>query len=155
MGAGTDGTPNESIQDVLVRVRQLMSITETQVRPEGVVWIIYLPGEGGGSYIPYRTGPPPYRPPRTAQGPPCAYILQWSGGANHVVHPVVPPPSPVQYSGQDVLLIAPDSYTLSAVQAAALGVDMKLHGMYGMGPGEVRMQCGQVNVGSGGWWCLS
>ena len=29
--AGTDGTPNESMQDVLVRVRQMMSVTETQV----------------------------------------------------------------------------------------------------------------------------
>ena len=28
---GTDGTPNESVSDVLVRVRQVMSITETQV----------------------------------------------------------------------------------------------------------------------------
>ena len=50
---------------------------------------------------------------------------------------VVLPPSQTQYSGQDVLLIAPDSYTLSALQAAALGVDMKLHAMYSLGPGEV------------------
>ena len=69
--AGTDGTPNESMQDVLVRVRQLLSITETQ------------------------------------------------------------------YTGQDVLIVAPDSFTLSALQAAALGVDLTEHGGYFMAPGEV------------------
>jgi hypothetical protein len=32
-----DGTPNESVQDVLVRVRQLMSILETQYQGDQVV----------------------------------------------------------------------------------------------------------------------
>ena len=43
----------------------------------------------------------------------------------------------LQYSGQDVLIIAPDSYALSALQAAALGVDLRQHNSYSMGPGEV------------------
>ncbi|CAK0756580.1 hypothetical protein CVIRNUC_002467 [Coccomyxa viridis] len=36
---GSDGTPNESISDVLVRVRQVMSITETQYNGASVVII--------------------------------------------------------------------------------------------------------------------
>jgi broad specificity phosphatase PhoE len=70
--AGTDGTPNESMQDVLVRIRQVMSVTETQ------------------------------------------------------------------YSGEDVILVAPDSYTLSALQAAVLGVDLRQHAGFTLSPGEVR-----------------
>ncbi|GAX81200.1 hypothetical protein CEUSTIGMA_g8632.t1 [Chlamydomonas eustigma] len=70
--AGTDGTPNESMEDVLVRMRQVISITETQ------------------------------------------------------------------YSGEDVILVAPDSYTLSALQAAVLGVDLRQHVSFAMIPGEVR-----------------
>ena len=42
-----------------------------------------------------------------------------------------------QYTGQDILIVAPDSFTLSALQAAALGVDLSGHGEYAMGPGQV------------------
>ena len=42
-----------------------------------------------------------------------------------------------QYTGQDILIVAPDSFTLSALQAAALGVDLKEHAGYFMAPGEV------------------
>lgn len=68
----TDGTPNESMEDVLVRVRQLLSITETQ------------------------------------------------------------------YYGEVILIISPDSYNLSALQAAVLGIDLRSHLEYEMAPGEVR-----------------
>jgi len=37
--AGTDGTPNESVADVLVRVRQVLSICETQYSGETVVLV--------------------------------------------------------------------------------------------------------------------
>ena len=37
--AGYDGTPNESAQDVLVRVRQVISITETQYDEETIVFV--------------------------------------------------------------------------------------------------------------------
>lgn len=69
---GTDGTPNESVQDLVVRMRQVLSITETQ------------------------------------------------------------------YFGDDVVLIAPDSDTLSALQAAVLGVDLRQHRRFAFRPGEVR-----------------
>ncbi|KAG1656429.1 hypothetical protein FOA52_009644 [Chlamydomonas sp. UWO 241] len=68
----TDGTPHESIADVLVRVRQMMSVTETQ------------------------------------------------------------------FSGQEVVIVSPDSYSLSALQAAVLGVDLSQHMRFAMAPGEVR-----------------
>ncbi|CAL8462586.1 g2119 [Coccomyxa elongata] len=69
---GTDGTPNESVSDVLVRVRQVLSITETQ------------------------------------------------------------------YSGANVIVVAPDSDNLSVLQAALLGLDLRRHGDLAMRPGEVR-----------------
>lgn len=34
---GTDGTPNESVADVLVRMRQLLSVTETQYSGANIV----------------------------------------------------------------------------------------------------------------------
>jgi broad specificity phosphatase PhoE len=37
--AGYDGTPNESVEDVLVRMRQVLSITETQYDGETVVFV--------------------------------------------------------------------------------------------------------------------
>uniref|UniRef100_A0A061RZ05 Phosphoglycerate bisphosphoglycerate mutase family protein n=1 Tax=Tetraselmis sp. GSL018 TaxID=582737 RepID=A0A061RZ05_9CHLO len=37
MPPGTDGTPNESVLDILVRVRQMMSVLETQFSDEDVV----------------------------------------------------------------------------------------------------------------------
>lgn len=70
---GYDGTPNESVEDVLVRVRQVLSITETQ------------------------------------------------------------------YLGSDIIIIAPDSDTLSILQAAILGVDLRQHNSYSFRPGEVRV----------------
>eukprot|EP00195_Chlamydomonas_chlamydogama_P001087 CAMPEP_0202918036 /NCGR_PEP_ID=MMETSP1392-20130828/72488_1 /ASSEMBLY_ACC=CAM_ASM_000868 /TAXON_ID=225041 /ORGANISM="Chlamydomonas chlamydogama, Strain SAG 11-48b" /LENGTH=264 /DNA_ID=CAMNT_0049610967 /DNA_START=223 /DNA_END=1017 /DNA_ORIENTATION=+ len=69
---GTDGTPNESMTDVLVRMRQVISITETQ------------------------------------------------------------------YAGEDVLFISPDSYNLSALQAALLGIDLRFHSQFAVRPGQVR-----------------
>jgi broad specificity phosphatase PhoE len=36
---GFDGTPNESVQDVMVRVRQVLSITETQFDEEMIVFV--------------------------------------------------------------------------------------------------------------------
>eukprot|EP00873_Tetraselmis_striata_P036981 jgi/Tetstr1/457245/TSEL_004174.t2 len=39
MTPGTDGTPNESVYDVLVRMRQLLSVTETQYYGETVIII--------------------------------------------------------------------------------------------------------------------
>ncbi|KAG2502041.1 hypothetical protein HYH03_000535 [Edaphochlamys debaryana] len=69
---GEDGTPHESAQDVLVRMRQMMSITETQ------------------------------------------------------------------YSGDDVIIISPDSDCLSVLQAAVLGVDLRQHRRYAFRSGEVR-----------------
>lgn len=67
-----DGTPNESVADVLARARQLLSITETQ------------------------------------------------------------------YSGEDVVIISPDSDNLSILQAAVLGVDLRQHTRFAFSPGEVR-----------------
>eukprot|EP00878_Enallax_costatus_P029797 GHUV01032354.1.p1 GENE.GHUV01032354.1~~GHUV01032354.1.p1 ORF type:complete len:196 (+),score=38.97 GHUV01032354.1:435-1022(+) len=69
---GYDGTPNESAADVLTRMRQVMSVTETQ------------------------------------------------------------------YSGEDIVFIAPDSDTLSVLQAAVLGVDIRRHKELGFRAGEVR-----------------
>ena len=37
--AGTDGTPNESVADVIVRVRQVLSITETQYNSATIVFV--------------------------------------------------------------------------------------------------------------------
>ena len=37
--AGTDGTPNESSEEVFARVRQLLSITETQFKGEDIVLV--------------------------------------------------------------------------------------------------------------------
>jgi broad specificity phosphatase PhoE len=68
----TDGTPNESAFDVLVRVRQLLSITETQ------------------------------------------------------------------YNGEVIVLISPDSYCLSILQAAVKGVDLRRHDLFAFEPGQVR-----------------
>eukprot|EP00877_Chromochloris_zofingiensis_P005800 jgi/Chrzof1/15220/Cz09g31320.t1 len=62
--AGYDGTPNESSADVLTRMTQVMSITETQ------------------------------------------------------------------FSGEDIVFIAPDSDTLSILQAAVLGIDLRRHPNY-------------------------
>lgn len=71
--AGYDGTPNESVNDVFVRVRQAISVTEQQ------------------------------------------------------------------YTGQDVLLIAPDSDVLSVLQAAVLGTDLRQHARYSFRPGQARL----------------
>lgn len=68
----TDGTPNESTLDVLVRVRQLLSITETQ------------------------------------------------------------------YNGEVIVIISPDSYCLSILQAAVKGIDLRRHSLLSFEPGEVR-----------------
>ncbi|KAF6257018.1 hypothetical protein COO60DRAFT_1461380 [Scenedesmus sp. NREL 46B-D3] len=70
---GYDGTPNESAGDVLTRLRQLLSICETQ------------------------------------------------------------------YTGEDVVVVAPDSDTLSILQAAVLGVDLRRHRELKFRPGEVRV----------------
>lgn len=43
-----------------------------------------------------------------------------------------------QYFGENVLLISPDSDNLSILQAGVLGVDLRGHGKYALGPGEVR-----------------
>ena len=67
-----DGTPNESVADVLARGRQLLSVTETQ------------------------------------------------------------------YSGEDVVLISPDSENLSILQAAVLGADLRRHERFAFASGEVR-----------------
>ncbi|KAF8059174.1 mx [Scenedesmus sp. PABB004] len=67
---GYDGTPNESAADVLTRMRQVMSITETQ------------------------------------------------------------------YSGEDVVFISPDSDTLSVLQAAVVGLDVRRHRELAFRPGE-------------------
>jgi hypothetical protein len=50
-----------------------------------------------------------------------------------------PPPSPLplQYTGQDIVFISPDSYNLSALQAAVVGVDLRSHDLYKFAPGEV------------------
>lgn len=69
---GYDGTPPESAADVLTRMRQLLSVTETQ------------------------------------------------------------------YTGEDVVIIAPDSDTLSILQAAVIGLDLRRHSELAMKPGEVR-----------------
>lgn len=39
MFAGFDGTPNESVADVLVRVRQVLSICETQYDGETIIFV--------------------------------------------------------------------------------------------------------------------
>lgn len=44
-----------------------------------------------------------------------------------------------QYSGEDVVIVAPDSDTLSILQAAVLGVDLRQHRQLGFRPGEVRV----------------
>lgn len=69
---GTDGTPNESAQDVLVRVRQVMSICETQ------------------------------------------------------------------WTGNNVIIVSPDSDNLSILQAGVLGIDLRRHHDFAFAPGEVR-----------------
>ncbi|KAI8473170.1 MAG: hypothetical protein J3K34DRAFT_411825 [Monoraphidium minutum] len=43
-----------------------------------------------------------------------------------------------QYSGEDVVIISPDSDNLSILQAAVLGVDLRQHTRYAFRPGEVR-----------------
>ena len=68
----TDGTPNESTLDVLVRVRQLLSILETQ------------------------------------------------------------------YSNETIVLVSPDSYCLSILQAAVKGIDLRRHDLYSFQPAQVR-----------------
>ncbi|CAD7697523.1 unnamed protein product [Ostreobium quekettii] len=68
----TTGTPNESAEDVMVRVRQMLSVTETQ------------------------------------------------------------------YSGETVVFVAPDSDTLSVLQAAMLGMNLEAHPTLAFEPGEVR-----------------
>eukprot|EP01023_Acetabularia_acetabulum_P059647 TRINITY_DN7173_c0_g1_i1.p2 TRINITY_DN7173_c0_g1~~TRINITY_DN7173_c0_g1_i1.p2 ORF type:complete len:131 (-),score=25.22 TRINITY_DN7173_c0_g1_i1:398-790(-) len=70
---GTDGTPNESVEDVFVRCRQVLSILET-------------------SYI-----------------------------------------------GEDIFIVTPDSDTLSTLQAALLGIDLREHNSLEFRPGEVKM----------------
>lgn len=68
----TTGTPNESALDVLIRVRQLLSVLETQ------------------------------------------------------------------YTGQDVIIVSPDSENLSVLQTAVLGEETGLHWQRAFSPGEVR-----------------
>jgi len=70
---GSDGTPNESAEQVLVRLRQMLSVCETQYGP-----------------------------------------------------------------GATVLLVAPDSDTLSILQAAAAGYELPAHPRFSLDPGEVR-----------------
>lgn len=67
-----DGTPNDSTEDVFVRVRQLLSKLETL------------------------------------------------------------------YAGEDIIILSPDSDTLSVLQAAMMGKDLRLHHMFDYQPGEVR-----------------
>lgn len=74
----SDGTVNESVADVLVRVTQLMSILETQ------------------------------------------------------------------YSGDTVVIVAPDSDNLSVLQAALTGLDLRRHNELAFAPGEVR----EVSLGA-------
>lgn len=69
--AGHDGTPHESVNDVFVRIRQVMSVTEQQ------------------------------------------------------------------FTGQDVVFIASDSDTLSIMQAAILGADLRNHRRFAFKPGAV------------------
>lgn len=70
--AGEDGTPNDSVSDVFVRVRQLLSKLETQ------------------------------------------------------------------YSGERIVIIAPDSHSLSVLQAALMDVDLHEHSRFNFAPGEIR-----------------
>ncbi|KAJ7564056.1 hypothetical protein O6H91_03G135100 [Diphasiastrum complanatum] len=69
----TDGTPNESVADVFVRVTQLMSILETQ------------------------------------------------------------------YSGDNIIIVSPDSDNLSVLQAGLTGLDLRRHSNLAFAPGEVRL----------------
>lgn len=43
-----------------------------------------------------------------------------------------------QYSGEDVVIVSPDSDNLSILQAAVLGADLRQHTRYYFRPGEVR-----------------
>ncbi len=43
-----------------------------------------------------------------------------------------------QYSEADVVIISPDSDTLSILQAGILGTDLRNHSEHGFRPGEVR-----------------
>ncbi|KAL4205032.1 hypothetical protein AMTRI_Chr01g112740 [Amborella trichopoda] len=67
-----NGTPNESVEDVFVRVTQLMSIIETQ------------------------------------------------------------------YSGDNIIIVSPDSDNLTVLQAGLIGLDLRRHRDLSFGPGEVR-----------------
>jgi len=43
-----------------------------------------------------------------------------------------------QYSNEDVIIVAPDSYNLSILQAAVKGSDLRNHMAYAFQPGEAR-----------------
>ncbi len=107
---GTDGTPNESIQDVVVRVRQLMSILETQVSHGQLIYQCV-----------------------TAVVVPQLRLICIALCLTDRPFPS----SYHQFVGEDIVIISPDSYNLSALQAAVLGVDLSQHTTFSMAPGEV------------------